>query len=120
MPNLVRIELSQRPENAVMSAMFSLLTCVFGSSEKELEWQQGAKTLLVEDFPETEPSFADVLRNRSWDDPRFETGRRDSNFEMGMTVFGGQEKWSEFLKKVFETMVVSITVEPQPEQPASP
>ena len=110
MSKSLRIELQSRPGNKVMEAMFSLMTCVFGSAEKELAYEQGGCVLIIEDSPENINTFLTALVKRSWDSPQFEAGRRDPHFEMGMSAFGGQEKWSEFLNKVIGDMIVSVTV----------
>lgn len=108
----LRIELPDRPSNAVMNAFLCLLILVFGDSEKELEYEEGGRILIFEDSTENMNLLEQVVRNRSWNDPRFNANRSNPYFEMAISSFRGEENWSKWLNQALDE-TTSITIVPR-------
>jgi hypothetical protein len=112
MPDMkLRIELPDRPSNAVMSAFLVLLTLVFGDPEKELEFEEGGRILTFEDSAENVNLLYQVVNDRSWNDARFSVNRSNAQFAIGISAFRGEENWSKWLN-IALGQTTSITIVP--------
>jgi hypothetical protein len=107
---MLAIRFKTRSGNTVVGAILTLLTCVFGDSEKELGFEEGGMVLTLEDSPENIELFAKVLIERSWGDFQFAPNQSNSYFQMGVSAFGGEERWSQYLNQLFNDSVVSVAV----------
>lgn len=106
----LRIELPFRPGNAAINIILQMITLVLGDHDKELAYEEGGRILIIEDTPANIQLLTEVMKNRSWNDNRFDTNRNSPSLQMGICIFKGAAQWSKFLNQLLDTITSTSVI----------